>query len=192
MNLKVRCISMLIIFAGLELASCSKVPVQEDPPLQVVEHVDIKRYLGEWYEIARYPHSFEENCYAVTADYALRDDGSIQVTNRCREGSLEGELDEVVGTANIVDSKTNAKLRVTFFWPIYGDYWIIDLDKDYQYAIVSESKRQYLWILSRTPTMDESLYEKLTTKLKKNGFDLSFLTKTPQKKSSPDITDFLS
>jgi apolipoprotein D and lipocalin family protein len=172
---------MLIIFAGLELASCSKVPVQEDPPLQVVEHVDIKRYLGEWYEIARYPHSFEENCYAVTADYALRDDGSIQVTNRCREGSLEGELDEVVGTANIVDSKTNAKLRVTFFWPIYGDYWIIDLDKDYQYAIVSESKRQYLWILSRTPTMDESLYEKLTAKLKKNGFDLSFLTKTPQK-----------
>ena len=168
------------IFIGLLLASCSSVPVRKDPPLAVVAHVDTKKYLGRWYEIARYPHSFEENCYAVTADYKLQDDGSIQVINRCREGALDGELKEAVGKAYIVDSQTNAKLEVTFFWPFYGDYWIIDLAEDYQYAVVSEPDRQYLWILSRTPTMDTSLYKRLTSKLKGNGFDLSFLTKTPQ------------
>ena len=171
----------VILFAGLGLVSCSSVPVQEDPPLEVVAHVDQKNYLGKWYEIARYPHSFEENCYAVTADYKLEENGSIQVINRCREGGLDGKLKEAIGTAYFVDSKTNAKLEVTFFWPFYGDYWIVDLDENYQYAVVSEPKRQYLWILSRTPTMDPSLYDQLTAKLKKNGFDLSFLTKTPQK-----------
>jgi apolipoprotein D and lipocalin family protein len=180
MKSKIKYISIAILFAGLGLASCSSVPVQEDPPLQVAAHVDKKKYLGKWYEIARYPHSFEENCYAVTADYKLLENGSIQVTNRCREGSLEGELKEAVGTAYFVDSQTNAKLEVTFFWPFYGDYWIIDLDENYQYAVVSEPKRQYLWILSRTSTMNASLYDQLTAKLKKNGFDLSLLTKTPQ------------
>lgn len=100
--------------------------------------------------------------------------------SRCRKGGLDGELDEAIGTANFVDTQTNAKLEVTFFWPFYGDYWIIDLDENYQYAVVSEPDRQYLWILSRMPTMDEALYEQLTKKLKNNGFDLSFLTKTPQ------------
>jgi len=80
------------VFIGLMLASCSSVPVRKDPPLAVVAHVDTKKYLGRWYEIARYPHSFEENCYAVTADYKLQDDGSIQVINRCREGALDGKL----------------------------------------------------------------------------------------------------
>ena len=155
--------------------------MQNEPPLAVVSHVDVSRYLGKWYEIARYPHSFEENCYAVTADYKLLDDGSIRVTNRCREGGLDGKLKEAVGKAYIADSQTNAKLEVTFFWPFYGDYWIIDLAEDYQYAVVSEPDRQYLWILSRTPTMDTPLYEQLTAKLKNNGYDLSLLTKTPQK-----------
>jgi apolipoprotein D and lipocalin family protein len=180
MKSKIIYISIVILFAGLALASCSSVPVRKDPPLQVVSHVDKKKYLGKWYEIARYPHSFEEGCYAVTANYTLQDDGSIEVINRCRQGGLDGELDEAIGTANFVDTQTNAKLEVTFFWPFYGDYWIIDLDENYQYAVVSEPDRQYLWILSRTPTMDESLYEQLTAKLKNNGFDLSFLTKTPQ------------
>jgi len=103
------------------------------------------------------------------------------VTNRCYEGGLDGELKEAVGTAYFVDNQSNAKLEVTFFWPFYGDYWIIDLDENYQYAVVSEPKRQYLWILSRTPTMEASLYEQLSTKLKVNGFDLSLLNKTPQK-----------
>lgn len=174
-------ISVTLLFAGIGLASCSSVPVREAPPLEVVDHVNQKKYLGKWYEIARYPHSFEENCYAVTADYTLKKDGSIEVINQCREGGLDGKLKKAVGTAYFVDSKTNAKLKVTFFWPFYGDYWIIDLDEDYQYAVVSEPQRQYLWILSRTPTMADSLYKQLIAKLEKNGFELSFLTKTPQK-----------
>jgi apolipoprotein D and lipocalin family protein len=178
--LKLKYILSAILFAGLGLVSCSSVPVQKDPPLAVVAHVDTKKYLGTWYEVARYPHSFEENCFAVTADYKLLDDGSIQVINRCRVGALDGKLKEAVGKAYIPDSQTNAKLKVTFFWPFYGDYWIIDLDENYQYAVVSEPDRQYLWILSRTPKMDASLYKRLTSKLKSNGFDLSFLTKTPQ------------
>lgn len=182
--LKFNYILFAILLVGSGLASCSSVPVQENPPLAVVAHVDQKKYLGKWYEIARYPHSFEENCYAVTADYELLDNGSIQVTNRCREGGLDGKQKEAVGTAYIVDSQTNAKLEVTFFWPFYGDYWIIDLDEQYQYAVVSEPRRQYLWILSRTPTMNASLYEKLTAKLKANGFDLSLLSKTPQIKGT--------
>ena len=172
---------MSILFTGLVLASCSTVPSKTDPPLAVVSHVDTQKYLGRWYEIARYPHSFEEDCFAVTADYTLLDDGSIRVVNRCREGGLDGELKEAFGKAYVVDSKSNAKLEVTFFWPFYGDYWIIDLDENYQYAVVSEPDRQYLWILSRTPTMNASLYEQLTAKLKLKGFDLSLLTQTPQK-----------
>ena len=172
---------MAVLFFEFGLMSCSTVPVQKDPPLVVVAHVDTEKYLGRWYEIARYPHSFEEGCYAVTADYKLLDDGLIQVINRCREGGLDGELKEAFGKARVVDSLSNAKLEVSFFWPFYGDYWIIDLDENYQYAVVSEPDRQYLWILSRTPTMEESLYDQLTAKLKQNGFDLSFLTKTPQK-----------
>ena len=178
--LKLKFLLFVVLLAGIGLVSCSSVPVRNDPPLQVVTQVDINKYIGRWYEIARYPHSFEENCYAVTADYKQLDDGSIQVINRCREGALDGELKEAEGKAYVVDSRTNAKLEVTFFWPFYGDYWIIDLDENYQYAVVSEPDRQYLWILSRTPTMKASLYEQLTAKLKKNGFDLSFLTQTPQ------------
>ncbi len=181
MKSKTKYISLAILLFGSGFASCATVPAREEPPLEVVAQVDTKKYLGKWYEIARYPHSFEENCYAVTADYTLRDDGSIQVVNRCREGGLNGELRKAVGKAYVVDSKSNAKLEVTFFWPFYGDYWIIDLDENYQYAVVSEPDRQYLWILSRTPTMDPSLYQHLTAKLKSKGFDLSFLTKTPQK-----------
>lgn len=181
MKLNIKSISIAVFFVGLGLVSCAKVPAQLEPPLTVVSHVDKQKYLGKWYEIARYPHSFEENCYAVTANYTLKEDGSIEVINKCHEGSVDGKIREAVGTAHIADSQTNAKLRVTFFWPFYGDYWIINLDENYQYAIVSEPKRQYLWILSRTPTMDASLYEQLTAKLKNNGYDLSFLTKTPQK-----------
>jgi apolipoprotein D and lipocalin family protein len=181
MNPKSGYISLLFLFAGFGWVSCSKVPVQMNPPLTVVAHVDIKKYMGKWYEIARYPHSFEDDCFAASADYELMDDGSVKVINSCREGSLKGELKEVVGKAHIADNQTNAKLRVTFFWRFYGDYWVIDLDKNYQYSIVSEPKRQHLWILSRTPTMDPLLYEKLTAKLKNNGFDLSLLIKTPQK-----------
>ncbi len=106
--------------------ACATVPSREEPPLQVVGSVNINKYLGRWYEIARYPNWFQTDCYAVTADYELAEDGSsIKVTNRCKDRQLNGEMREAVGMAHIADSNTSAKLKVTFFWPFYGNYWIV-------------------------------------------------------------------
>ena len=126
-------------------SGCARVPSKTSPPLETVPYVDIERYLGKWYEIARYPNSFEEGCFGATAFYEkTQERGRIKVTNRCRKGGLQGELMEAMGQATIEDNPTNAKLKVQFFWPFKGNYWIIDLDQDYQYAIVSEPNRQYI------------------------------------------------
>ena len=100
------------------------------PPLQTVAHVDLSRYLGTWYEIANFPQSFQRGCTATTATYTLRADGDIDVLNRCRKGSLDGEEKSALGRARVVDRATNAKLEVSFFRPFWGDYWIIDLSDD--------------------------------------------------------------
>lgn len=150
------------------------------PPLNVVSSVELDRYLGKWYEISSYPAWFAEDCTATTAEYSLLSDGKIQVVNRCRKGSLDGPLDESKGTAEITDPATNAKLKVTFFWPFKGDYWIIDLDADYRWAVVGEPSRKYLWILSRTPTMEESLYQDIISRLPEKGYEPSKLIRMKQ------------
>lgn len=164
----------------LLVSGCSRIPNKATPELQVVSYVDIERYLGKWYEIALYPNWFEKGCFGSTAYYEKLEGGKIKVTNQCRMHGPEGELNEAIGEADIADRKTNAKLKVQFFWPFKGDYWIIDLDKDYQYAIVSEPNRQYLWILTRSPHMEPQILEMLKTKIRRNGFDLSYLVKTRQ------------
>ena len=162
-------------------SACATVPSREEPPLQVVGKVDINKYLGRWYEIARYPNWFQTDCYAVTADYTLTEDGSsIKVVNRCKDRQLNGEMRKAVGIAHVHDSNTNAKLKVTFFWPFYGNYWIVDLGDDYEYAVVSEPKRQYLWILSRKPTLNKLKYSNLVESLAKRNFDIELLKVTPQ------------
>ena len=172
-----------MIFIGFSFfLACTTIPVREEPPLQVVSRVDINKYLGRWYEIARYPNWFQKNCYAVTADYELAEDGfSIKVINRCRNRHLNGEMREALGKAHIVDTSTNAKLKVTFHWPFYGNYWIIDLGNDYEYSVVSEPKRQYLWILSRKPTMGALKYNRLVESLAERNFDMLMLKATPIK-----------
>ena len=150
------------------------------PPLSVVDMVDLDRYAGRWYEIARYPNSFERGCVGVTADYTPRDDGRIEVVNTCFESSLEGRERVIRGTARVVDATTNAKLKVSFFWPFEGDYWIIDLAEDYSYAVVGSPDRQFLWILSRTPAMDDGLYEQILDTLPERGFDPELLEIVPQ------------
>ena len=174
--------SNILIFIGFSFfLACTTIPVREEPPLQVVSRVDIKKYLGRWYEIARYPNWFQKNCYAITADYELAEDGfSIKVINRCKDGQLNGEMREAAGMAHIANSNSNAKLKVTFFWPFYGNYWIIDLGDDYEYAVVSEPKRQYLWILSRKPNMKVLKYNQLVESLAKRNFDIALLKVTPQ------------
>ena len=126
-----------------------------------------------------YPHIVIENALPIEL-YEKLDNGQIKVINRCRMYASDGELNEAIGKATIVDKRTNAKLKVQFFWPFKGDYWIIDLDKNYQYAVVSEPARQYLWILSRSPNIDHQILEKLKNKIRDRGFDLSYLKKTLQ------------
>jgi len=149
---------------------------------RVVKQVDFGRYMGKWYEIARYDHKFERNLVGVTATYSMRDDGKIKVVNRGYKGSIDGKLSEVIGKAKIPDPDEPAKLKVSFFLFFYGDYFILELDKDYQWAIIGSSSDKYLWILSRTPEMDETLYNQLLYNLTKRGYDVSKLIIVPQKR----------
>ena len=140
-------------------------------PLATVPHVDLNRYLGEWYEISRYPNRFQKGCAASKATYSLRPDGRIEVLNECYDRDYQQVLRTARGTARVVDRESNAKLKVTFFWPFSGDYWIIDLGENYQYAVVGHPDRKYLWILSREKNMDEDLYKQILTRLKEQDYD---------------------
>ena len=162
------------------IASATAARGSDPEPLEVVDSVDLERYLGRWYEIASYPMYFQKGCTATIATYSLREDGLIQVINSCRKGSLDGKLKEAKGRAKVVDAETNAKLKVSFFGPFWGDYWIIDLDPDYRWAVVGGPKRKYLWILSRTPQMDEALYEEIIGRLPAKGYDPKRLNRTTQ------------
>ena len=153
------------------LLGCGAVRLESVAELAVVPRVEIDRYLGTWYEIARYPNRFQKGCVAATADYSMRDDGKIRVVNACREGSLNGPIKHIEGKAWVVDRETNAKLRVRFFWPFRGAYWIIDLGQDYEYAVVGHPKRKYLWVLSRTPEMSPELYQAIVERLIEQGYD---------------------
>jgi len=154
-------------------------------PLQTVPRVDLNRYLGTWHEIAAFPQRFQRGCTGSTATYALREDGRIDVLNRCRRGSLDGEERVARGRARVVDRATNAKLKVSFFRPFWGDYWIIDLGADYEYAVVGHPSRDYLWILSRTPTMDAAVYQGIVARLRAQGYEVERLNRTLQPGSGP-------
>ncbi len=173
------------MFAGL-VAALFAVPAaaaesaENLPPLQTVDHVDLERYMGTWYEIARFPHRFQEGCTATTAHYTLRDDGEVDVLNRCNKGGLDGPLDEAAGRARVADPETNAKLEVSFFGPFTGDYWILELGENYEYAVVGEPRREHLWILSRERTMPEAQYEELVRRAAEQGYDVSKLERTLQ------------
>jgi apolipoprotein D and lipocalin family protein len=143
--------------------------------LEVVPHVELEKYLGKWYEIARLPAKFEEGCSNVTATYGLSKDGNVTVLNECKRN---GKLKVAKGKAKIVDKSTGAKLKVTFFRPFYGDYWIVNLGDDYDYAVVGTPNRKYLWILNRTPKMDDKLFSQLTEFAKSKGFDVEKLIRT--------------
>ncbi len=153
---------------------------KKNPPLEVAPYVEIEKYMGEWYEIARMPASFEKNCFGAKAVYSLRKDGSVKVQNTCRIGSLDGKLKEATGKAYVVDKATNAKLKVRFFWPVKGDYWILEVGDHYEYALVGEPSREYLWILSRKPYLRQRTIDKLLARAQDSGFDTSTLIFTEQ------------
>jgi apolipoprotein D and lipocalin family protein len=146
--------------------------------LDVVPHVELEKYLGKWYEIAHLPAKFQEGCDETTATYTLLKDGNISVLNQCIKN---GKMKQAKGKAKIVDKDSNAKLKVTFFWPFYGDYWIIKLGDEYDYSVVGTPDRKYLWILSRTPQMNDKLYSQLLEYAKSKGFDVNKVIKTLQR-----------
>ena len=147
----------------------------------VVKEFDIERYLGTWYEIARYDHKFERGLVGVTANYSFRDDGKIKVLNSGFQNSLNGKRSEAIGKAKIPNPDEPAKLKVSFFLFFYADYFVLELDENYQWAAIGSSSDNFLWILSRTPQMDESQYNELLNKLANRGYDVSKLIKIVQK-----------
>jgi len=155
----------------------------KDPP-DTVEHVDVERYMGTWYEIAKFPVFFERGLVGVTAEYKLKDDGRIHVTNRGFKKSFDGKVSSIEGYARIPDPESPARLRIRFNpFParlFAADYWIVDLGEDYDYAVVSNPSREVLWILSRTPSMDKAKYEEIVNRLGQRGFDTKRLGKMPQ------------
>jgi apolipoprotein D and lipocalin family protein len=164
------------------MSGCATMSVENMKPLKTVEFVELDRYVGQWYEIARYHHKFQEGCVGSKATYSLRDDGKINVINECYEKSFSGKLRTAKGKAWVVDKETNARLKVSFFWPFAGDYWIIDIGQDYEYAVIGHPDRKYLWILSRTPEMDENVYQSILARLQKQEYNTAKLVETVQQK----------
>ena len=148
---------------------------KELPQLITVNQVDLNKYTGLWYEIAKIPNSFQDQCaYGTTAEYKLLEDGEIQVINKCYKS--DGEADVAEGLAKVVDKKTNSKLEVSFFSifgfrPFWGDYWIIGLDDNYQWAVVGSPNRKYGWILSRTPLLPDDTMQKIFALLKSQNYN---------------------
>jgi apolipoprotein D and lipocalin family protein len=149
-------------------------------PLETVGQVDLQRYAGKWYEIASYPQRFQRGCHCTTAEYTLTGKGYMIVENRCNRDSVNGKPSYIKGKAFVEKNSGNAKLKVQFFWPFKGKYWIIDLADDYSYAVVSHPNRNYLWILSRTPQMNETVYREILLRLSDKGFDTDRLQRTVQ------------
>ncbi len=172
----------LVLCVGLAYSTVVQAQVA---PLQTVPALDVPRYMGTWHEIAKYPNWFQKKCVSSTqATYSLQGDGRVQVLNRCKTD--KGEWSEALGAARQIGGPTSAQLKVRFapewlsFIPmVWGDYWIIDLDSDFQCVVVSEPQREYLWILSRTPQMPAATYQTLLGKLDKLGFDLKRLEVSP-------------
>lgn len=170
-----------LMYLGLVLMGAFLVvpPALAQVPLQSVPRVELSRYTGRWYEIARYPNRFERACDRnVTATYALRAEGKISIVNACV--TREGKVKQAKGWAKVVDPKSGSKLKVTFFWPFFGDYWILDLSPNYEYAVVGEPSRKYLWILSRSAKMDDELYAAITGRLAARGYDAAQLERVRQ------------
>ncbi|GGH29844.1 apolipoprotein D and lipocalin family protein [Cribrihabitans marinus] len=152
-------------------------------PMSVETDLDVKRYMGRWYEIARFPNRFEKGCQGVTADYALREDGKVRVVNTCRKGAPDGPAEQARGVARVA---APGRLEVTFvpflsFLPfLWGDYWVLDVTEDYDVAVIGNPDGSTGWILARDPQIDERTFQAAAKVLQKNGYDTSALKRVPQ------------
>ena len=170
---------MVGMLAGLSAcATLSSMPVGNKTVPEPAKAVDLDLYLGRWYELYRYDAPFQRDCEAVTADYSRGDNGTVGVLNSCRKGAVDGPLKTAKGKAKVVDPVSNAKLKVSFFGPFYGDYWVLDHADDYQWAIVGEPSGRYLWILSRDPKPSDTQKAMLRRKAEDMGYDWSLVRET--------------
>lgn len=177
-----------LALVGLLSMTGAQVIAQETatPPVKTIAALDVPRYLGTWYEIAKFPNWFQKKCVSNTkAVYSLRVDGNLKVLNSCKTSN--GEVSDAEGTARQIGAQDSPKLEVRFapdwlsFLPlVWGDYWVIDLDPQYQVAAVSDPKREYLWVLSRTPQLDPKIYDALLQRLQQQQFDTRKLDLTVQ------------
>lgn len=170
--------------ASIVSTSASGSDTDDEHPVTTVSQVNLERYAGRWYEIAKISNRFQKQCLrGTTAEYTLRDDGRITVVNRCF--NKDGRLEEAKGVAKINDSTSNAKLKVSFvsffgFRPFWGDYWIIGLDEDYEWAVIGTPDRKYGWVLARMPALDEVTIEEIFTIVERNGYDRQAFEMSPQ------------
>lgn len=177
-------VSMLLLLA----AATVRLGAQAPAPVRTVDKVDLSRYAGDWFEIARFPNKFQRQCLGdVRASYDRRDDGRIDVVNRCR---TEEGMEDAKGVARVADTNTSARLEVRFapsflsFLPfVWGDYWVLGLAGDYSWATVGAPNREYLWILARKPVLSDADYAAALAAATTNGFDVRRLVKTPQAES---------
>lgn len=163
----------IVIAAAMLGSGC----VTSHPPLPTVEAVDLNRYYGTWHEIARLPNSFQSMCASDTQATYRPDGKDMSVLNQCR--TAEGDLKQVEGIAKVVPGSNGAKLRVSFFRPFYGDYWILALDPDYRWVLVGESGRKYAWVLAREPRLDRATLDTVLAQAEALGFDRQAFLTTP-------------
>ncbi len=179
-NLKA--LTTVLLAGSLALSGCSAVlkkhPVGNTAVPEPVKTVDLTRYAGLWYELARYEQGFQKGCDGVTAEYTLRDDGKIDVLNTCRKPG--GKVSDAKGKAKVVDAATGAKLKVSFFGPFYGDYWVLDRAEDYSWAIVGDPSGRYMWILSREATPSDAKIAELVGRVDALGYKTNYLRMTKQ------------
>lgn len=184
--MKTSILAALLLALSMNAAAVDAPKVAGIKPLATIAALDVPRYMGTWYEIAKFDNRFQKKCIGfTTATYSAMPDGTVQVVNRCRGSN--GETIEAIGAARQIGNASSPKLKVRFapailsFLPmVWGDYWVVDLDPQYQLAAVSEGKREYLWILARTPTVDRAAYDALVARLAGQGLDVRKLVPTQQ------------
>jgi apolipoprotein D and lipocalin family protein len=187
MSLKRFCLATVLVCHVLNVAAQNAATPANLPSVRTIAALDVPRYMGTWYEIAKFPNRFQTKCAANTrAQYLAQADGSVQVLNSCV--TADGSTIDALGKAHQVGPATSPKLQVRFApawlsWlsAVWGDYWVIDLDADYQLAAVSDASREYLWVLSRTPQVNAKAYDALLDRLKAQHFDVQKLERTPQR-----------
>jgi apolipoprotein D and lipocalin family protein len=178
-----RILPLALSLAALSLGGCAalqKGPVGNSMVPSPAKPVEIESYLGRWYEVARYEQSFQKGCEAVTADYSLTKPDEIKVVNTCHAGGVTGKEKVAKGKAKIVAGSNNAKLRVSFFGPFYGDYWVLDRADDYSWAIIGEPSGRYLWLLHRQAKPGDAALQKLSARAAAFGYDMKLLRWTKQ------------